>query len=588
MFSNFKIRPWINDLEKSIALIFKADKRNGMINILLQLLQALLPIASLYYIKLLIEALTANKGEAGVVMAIAGFSITQIGLVIVSQYAAYVTTVHQQKVTDFISTEVLYKATQADYRYYENPVYHDTLHLAQQQSLYRFPQLIGQLSLMLQNILSLFLLIVFFFSMHAGFALAFLVLSVPLAIVKWYYGVEVARLDRKFAAEEREANYLYTTLTHVNFAKEVRLFGYGDNFIEKFKRIKKFIADYKNKMHHRLTLYGLIAEIFEVIAMLLIFFFLAKETSTKLISIGAFIIYLQGFQRMQSTTKSFLQSFVQLFQLRIFLQDIFYFFQMAENNIIRGTKTFPSIINNGLTVKNISFAYPFSNKTALKNVSISCAPGQIIAIVGENGSGKSTFVKLLARLYHLQSGKIEIDNYALNDINIQSFRTKATFLFQDFEKYFFTVEENIALGEEPDSSRIEWAAKLSGADSFIKKLNNGYKTRMGTIFQGSEQLSGGQWQKIALTRIFYREAQLVVLDEPTSALDANAELKLFENLKNFCGNKMIILITHRLYNLKIADKIYVLDEGQIVQHGTYKALLEEDGLFRKMYNAQQL
>ena len=212
----------------------------------------------------------------------------------------------------------------------------------------------------------------------------------------------------------------------------------------------------------------------------------------------------------------------------------------------------------------------------------------MIAIVGENGSGKSTFVKLLARLYHLQSGKIEIDDYALNDINIQSFRTKATFLFQDFEKYFFTVEENIALGEEPDSSRIEWAAKLSGADSFIKKLSNGYKTRMGTIFQGSEQLSGGQWQKIALTRIFYREAQLVVLDEPTSALDANAELKLFENLKNFCGNKMVILITHRLYNLKIADKIYVLDEGQIVQHGTYKALLEEDGLFRKMYNAQQL
>jgi ATP-binding cassette subfamily B protein len=200
-------------------------------------------------------------------------------------------------------------------------------------------------------------------------------------------------------------------------------------------------------------------------------------------------------------------------------------------------------------------------------------------------------VKLLARIYDLQSGAITIDGVGAEQIGIDDYRANSIFLFQDFEKYFFTIEENIALGETPEEVKteaIEQAATLSGAHSFISKLSQGYKTRMGRIFQGSEQLSGGQWQKLALSRLFYKKAQLVVLDEPTSALDATAEFELFKNVREHIENKMVVLISHRLYNLKIADYIYVMKEGHIIEEGSFEALVNRDGAFKKMYDVQKL
>jgi len=293
---------------------------------------------------------------------------------------------------------------------------------------------------------------------------------------------------------------------------------------------------------------------------------------------------------LQNVSKNFLQSLVQIFQQRLFLKDLFVFFDIAQQHQPTRNLSFP-VVQQGLSVNHVSFGYPQTNKIVLHDISIHCKPGKIIAIVGENGSGKSTLVKLLAGLYELQSGSIKIDEIPLKDIDKSSFRNNTIFVFQDFEKYFFTVEENIALGEDGTTNRsanIEKAATLSGAHEFITKLSKGYKTRMGRIFEGSEQLSGGQWQKLALARIFYKDAQLVVLDEPTSALDATAEFELYENVKEHLKDKMIILISHRLYNLKIADHIYMMQNGSIEEEGSFKELIGKEGTFKKMYDAQKL
>jgi ATP-binding cassette subfamily B protein len=585
------IRFFFKDLIRASALLWKADKAIASVNIVIQFVQALLPILSLYFMKQMIEAVVhANKPFAEVVPLIAAYGLIQLLLAAIGQYASYISTIHQHKLTDSLSAEVLEKAIEVDYEYYENPTYHDTLHLAQQQAIFKASQLLSNFNGMLLNSLSLVFLVGFFFTLHSIFALLFIVLSIPLAAIKWYSGFALLRLDKKFAPMEREANYLHQTLTGITSAKEVRVFGFGNYFIQKFKNIRHIVQKEKIKLNARLTWYSLFAEVGEIIAMTFIFGLLAKYTWQKVITVGAFVIYIQGFQRLQTTSKGFLQALVQIFQQRLFLKDLFAFLDLKTNANVTGHKPFPPI-GKGITVNHLSFTYPGTNRQVLNNVSLAIKPGSIVAIVGENGSGKSTLVKLLARLYEVQTGNIKVDDDLLSDIDMPSFRESTVFLFQDFEKYFLTVEENITLGDFRDDKSqtdVETAATLSGAHSFIKNLSNGYKTRMGRMFRGSEQLSGGQWQKLALSRAFYRKAKLVILDEPTSALDASAESEVFVNVKEQLKDQMVILITHRLYNLKMADYIYVLKDGNIDQEGSFEDLISTPGQFKKLYETQKL
>ena len=580
------------DLLRANALIWKADRRIASLNIFLQALQALLPVVSLYYIKEMIEAVVKSKQDfAPIIPLIITFSAVQFLLAMASQLSSYISGIHQQKLTDHLSASVLQKAIEVDYEYYENPAYHDTLHLAQQQSLYKATQLLSGFNAVILNSLSLIFLVGFFFTLHSNFALVFVLLSLPLAMIKWYSGYELVRQERKFAPMERESNYLHQVLTGVSYAKETRVFGYGHSFIEKFKNIRYYIHIEKKKLNVKLTAFSLAAETIEIIVMAVIFFMLARNAWEKSITAGVFVIYIQGFQRLQSVSKNFLQSLVQLLQQKIFLQDLFAFFDIDTGLASTGRKPFP-LINKGLVVTNLSFVYPGTEKKVLQDVHLHCRPGQVIAIVGENGSGKSTLVKLLARLYHVQKGHIAIDDNELENIGMVDYRRNSIFLFQDFEKYFFTVEENIALADTDKqvrpASAIKKAAELAGIDHFIHSMANGYQTRMGRVFEGSQQLSGGQWQKLALARVFYKDARLIVLDEPTSSIDASAELEIFQHIKEQVKGKLIILITHRLYNLKIADHIYVMKEGRIAEKGNFDELIEQNGIFKTMYEAQKL
>lgn len=579
------------DLVRASALLWKADPRIASVNIILQILQALLPILSLYFLKQLIEAVVhGDKPFSVMVPTVVVYGSIQLLLAAAGQYTSYISTIHLHKLTDKLSAEVLEKAVKVDYAYYENPAYHDTLHLAQQQAVYKASQLLGNFNGILLNSLSLLFLVGFFFTLHSWFALLFIALSLPLAAIKWHSGYALLKLERKFVHMEREANYVHQTLTGITSAKEVRVFGFGEEFIRKFKKIRHIIQKEKTKLNAKLTWYSLFAEAGEVIVMTFIFGLLAQYTWQKTITVGAFVIYLQGFQRLQSISKNFLQALVQLFQQRIFLKDLFTFLDMKTDTNLTDNQPFPASVK-GITVNNLSFTYPGTERRVLHNISLTCKPGHIIAIVGENGSGKSTLVKLLARLYETQAGAIKLEDHCISAIDITSFRRHTVFLFQDFEKYFLSVAENITLGDstEPkDEQKITRAAQLSGADEFIQNLSLGYKTRMGRLFKGSEQLSGGQWQKLALSRAFYRDASLVILDEPTSALDASAESEVFKNIKEQMKDVMVILITHRLYNLKMADHIYVMKDGRIDQEGSFNQLIASEGKFKELYETQKL
>lgn len=585
-FASFK-----KDLYRAFRLITQASPRTATLNILVLLVQAFLPVASLYFLRLLVETVIQEPRTSfdAVIPAIVGFSVVQLLVALAGQYATYITTVYQQKLTDYMSGVVLNKAIVVDLEYYENPVYHDTLHLAQQQSLHRVTQLLANFNAFFLSCLSLLFLTGLFLTLQWTYALLFMGLSLPLAVVKWYYAHRLYRLETQFVSLERESNYLHQSLTGTSYAKEVRTFGYGPSFIQKFQAIRAVIFKGRKDLNARLTLFSLLAESLEVIIVGIIFFMMARSTWEGVMTAGVFVVYLQGFQRLQGAAKNFLQSVVQIFQQRLFLRDLFSFIDIPPSGSSSPELPFPQP-QEGLAIQDLSFTYPGTAARVLDNVSLRCRPGSMIAIVGENGSGKSTLVKLLARLYHLQQGNIRIDDTAIADIATSAFREHTVFLFQDFEKYLLTVEENITLGsaKEKDNESIEQAGRLSGAHSFITRLGNGYQTRLGRTFKHSTQLSGGQWQKLALARVFYNQAQLMVLDEPTSAIDAIAEHDLFIHLKEMAREKMIVLISHRLYNIKLADYIYVMQEGRIAEEGDFNTLISRDGLFKKMYDRQKL
>ncbi|EDM37170.1 ABC transporter, ATP-binding/permease protein [Pedobacter sp. BAL39] len=572
------------------ALVWLSDKKNTLINLCLQAALSFFPVVTLYLIKTLIENLTSGKAELGhIFQLIIMFGITQLLLAIFTQFSTYIGTIHQQKLTDHLSGEVLTKAISVDYSYYENPTYHDNLHLAQQQSVHKATQLLSNFNSLLLNSCSLVMLVILFFSMNSLFGLLFMGLSIPLAAIKWYSGMMFLRLEKRFVPAEREASYLHQVITGVNYAKEVRIFGFGKIFIDKYNKIRSYIHDEKKKLHLKLTIFSVLAETFEVVAMVVIFGLLAEQTWQGQVSIGLFVLYLQGFQRLQTTSRGFLQSLVNIFQQRIFLKDLFTFLALPAITKNKGMN-FP-LSGSGLEIKDVSFTYPETENQILHQVSMRCKQGEIIAIVGENGSGKSTLVKLLARLYANQTGEITIGGLPISGIDDDSFHKNSIFLFQDFEKYFFSVEENIKLAtahEEITGDRMINAARLSGAHDFITGLKNGYQTRMGRIFDGSSQLSGGQWQKLALTRAFYKDAKLIILDEPSSALDPQSEFDLFRNIKTIAKEKVIIMVSHRLYNLKMADRIYVMDKGSVVEEGSFEELIQHNGTFKKLFELQRL
>lgn len=587
----FNPRDLRRNIKRSLMLLWQTSRRMALLSFALHIIQALLPVLSLYFIKILIEKVTGKHSFSEILPVIIYFLAAQLLLAVVQQYAAYITTIFQLKLTDHLSQKVLDKAIQVNYDYYENPNYHDSLHLAQQQSLYRAGSLLTSYNTFITAGFALLFLLLLFISMQSFFAMLFIAFSLPLAIIKWYFGIATMQQERKLAPLEREAYYLHHTLTGVSFAKEVRVFGFGHFFIEKFTNIRRYIRLQKQQLNKRLTHFSLIAEAAEIIAMAVIFALLAKEALAGAITLGLFVIYIQGFQSLQNNSKNFLQAIVQILQQRIFLQDLFSFLDIKIENKTSHQQQFPQTAQ-ALTIKDISFRYTPESRQVLQNISLQCRPGQIIAIVGENGSGKSTLIKILAKLYEANSGTITFGSTPLENIDTASYRKQAVFLFQDFEKYFFTIEENIVLGKPDDNKTIrdiQNAATLSGADKFISKLSKGYQTRMGRTFHGSEQLSGGQWQKLALARVFYRDtASLIVLDEPTSALDAQAEFDIFKQIKYLAKDKMVILITHRLYNLKIADYLYVMEEGRITEEGRFNDLVNKNGTFTRLYNMQQL
>ena len=582
---------FINQLSTMMREVYAINKRSGSTILVARIVGSLLPLAQLYLVKELIGLIgRPAPTTTGIIMLVSLFAGIQLALGTLNQYTNHIEQLFSQEVADAFSLRIITKASLVEYGHFENPAFHNSLHLAQQQARFRITQLLPAINATIAHAMSLILLVMFFISIKAYFFIAIFILAIPISLNKWLQGKRSTDLEFKLAPKERESGYLFQLMTGIQWSKELRTFRFGKAFQDRFQVLRKEINIEKSLIQKKSLQQNMIAEFFEVTALGLAIGYLAIKTVAKSIGLGTFVLYLQGIQRMQTSSKAFFQSLLQVFQLRSFVKDLYDFFELSEGDKQSAEHHFPDYLDK-LRIESLSFRYPNQEQPIISGINIEASRGQIIAIVGENGSGKSTLVKLLAGFYTSDQGCIQLNGINIQDIKQDDFYKQTCFFFQDYEKYFLTAGQNIHF-EYNTTELVENKAKLagesSGASSFIENLAKGYQTKMGSIFEGSEQLSGGQWQKLALARVFYKDAQLVVLDEPSSALDAFSELNLYEKIKTELKDKIVILISHRLYNLKMADKIYVMQNGTIIQEGNFEKLIAEEGLFMTMHEKQRI
>ncbi len=586
-----KVKAIFKDIADGFSITWKASKTYTTYNLLLSFAIALLPIASLWFIKQIIDIVTKYESATreDFIYAIISLVIIQLIQAGLQQALNDIQTVQQQLVIDHLSKKVLEKAITLNYPYYENSEYFNTLHLAQQEVLHRTSTLTNSLNQVMQSGFTMLMLGAIFLQFNWLYGVLVIVAILPVLMIKYKHAKAVQDLEKNNIMNERRALYISRILTDAVHAKEARIFQFGNFFIDKFLALREKIFWGKKRLSANQAWSETIIQAIEIIILAAIIYKLGVDTLDGLLTAGTFIFYLQALQRIQTGFRNFISSFTILFRQRFFLNNIFSFLKLPlSENRSNFSMPFPDHIEKGIILKNVSFTYPDSANTTLSSLNMQFSPGKVTAIIGENGSGKSTLVKLLSRLYTPTSGELLIDDISFTKIDPAEHGNKVSMIFQDYNQYHFSLTDNILLGQPKKDNEIAEAGSDADLNSFTHTIPNGYDTILGKMFGNDQQLSGGQWQKIAIARMLYRNAEIMILDEPTSNIDPLAEYEILQKITLKKKDKIIILITHRLHNLKFADHIYLMNDGKVHGEGTVSELLANNDLFKEMYQRQEL
>ena len=557
--------------------------------------QSVIPALMLLINKAIVDLVIANWGNADfiwrplIILVSMRFGVSLLRAVL-NQTNLYIGQIFNDRLNLYTKYVLLEKSTKLDLAHFESPEFYDTLDRAQNSGsnypvrvIQTFTNLFGQ-AVTLISLLGLLL----------QFNLAIVPLLFFTALPSFWTSVVYSGrrfwMTRMETESGRLSNYIQRVLTSPEFAKEVRLFNLGRHFLGQWSDIR---TNFNNKSAAIASEYARMRGLSGVLVnsgFYIAYVWTLIRTIAGAITVGDFTMYTGAFSQAQQLLPSILENLARIYESNLYVSQYFDFLALRPHVVNSAhPQPFPQPIERGLSFKDVTFTYPGATKPTLRNLTLHINPGESIALVGLNGAGKTTFLKLLTRLYDVDSGTIAIDGIPLQAIELSQLHANIGVLNQDFARYQLSARDNIGFGnlkERENQPRIEQAALNSGADRVVNTLSDGYQTRLGKMFKNGVDLSGGQWQKIGMARAFMTDAPILILDEPTAALDAIAEYELFEKFRALTAGKMTFFVSHRFSTVQLADRIVVLQNSHIVEVGSHQELMSQDGLYARMFRLQ--
>jgi len=583
-------------LPRFFTMIWETNPGMALGNAALRLVKSLLPVIMLYVGKLIIDeiimlaAAPAASRDLQWLYTLIGI---ELAMAVVSDLLNRGIGLLDSLLGDLFANRtsvlIMQHAASLDLEQFENPVFYDKLERARRQTASR-TALMSQVLSMVQDLITIGSLAVGLIIYYPWLIVLLIIAVIPAFLGENYFNERNYSLIFSWTPERRELDYLRYSGASDQTAKEVKSFGLNNFLTQRFKALSDGFYLANRKLAIRRSIWGSLFALLGTAGYYTAYVFIVVQTVGGAITLGTLTFLAGSFGRLKGLLESLLNRFSRMADSALYLSDYFDFFDLKPNIVKpEAYLPFPEKITTGFEFQNVSFKYPNAEKYVIQDVSFVLHPAEKLALVGENGAGKTTLVKLLARLYDPTEGQILLEGQDLKRYDPAQLRQEIGIIFQDYVRFQFTAAENIAVGRieaQEDQTRIEDAAHRSLADKVIEKLPEKYAQRVGRRFDNGVELSGGEWQKIALGRAYMRDAQLLILDEPTAALDARSEHEVFVRFAELTKGKMAVLISHRFSTVRMADRILVLENGRLLEAGSHQELLAAGGKYAELFSLQ--
>lgn len=582
------------NLPRFFKMIWHTSRWMTLGNVLLRIIKAAIPVVMLWVGKLIIDEVILQMERpdpsysdiwlfVGLELVLAIFSD------LISRGITLLDSLLGDLFSNKTSVKLIHHAATLDLYQFEDSKFYDKLERARRQTTGR-TVLMSQVLTQLQEMITIVFFAVGLIAFKPILILILFVAIIPSFLGETTFSERTYSLTRSWTPQRRELDYLRFIGASDQTAKEIKIFGLQNFISERFKKLAQDYYQANKKLATSRAFWGSLLSAIGTLAYYGAYVFIIIDTVEGRISVGQLTFLAGSFLQMRNRLQSIMNRFSQIAESALYLQDLFDFFEIQPQiKPDAGRPQIPQPVREGFVFENVSFKYPGSNKYSLHKLSFHLKAGEKLALVGENGAGKTTLVKLLARLYEPTEGRILLDGRDLRDYDIVDLRRNVSIIFQDYVRFQFQADENIAIGqieELENQKQIESSAVKSLADTVINKLPAQYRQVLGRRFEGGVELSGGEWQKIALARAYMGESQLMILDEPTSALDARAENEVFIRFSELIEGKTAVLISHRFSTVRMADRILFLENGEMRELGSHEELLEQDGKYAALFKLQ--
>jgi ATP-binding cassette, subfamily B, bacterial len=584
----------LRNIPPVLRIVWEAAPKVIASSLVLRVVAAMLPLAVLAVTKVIIDDVHDFRSYSIPLpgnfwwLVVLEFALATLAAVL-ARLITFCDVVLADKYSRHVSTKIMEHASRLDLTSFEDPLFYDRMERARVQGTDRII-MIQSTGLLIQQLITTISLAASILFFSPWILVALIVCVVPAFLGETHFAFLGYSLNFRQTPAKREMEYLRVLGGSKESAKELKLFGLSSYLVGRYARLSQELHGQTVGLAKRRLIVGALLTLLGTVGYYGSYAFVIYQTVIGVLTIGTLVFMTGAIAGASTNIQAVFSTFSTIADQALFITDLLEFFAMKPTVVSKpNALPAPRPIQKGFEFRDVAFAYPGQTRLVLSNLNFRLAPGERLALVGENGQGKTTIVKLLTRLYDPTGGQILLDGVDLREYDLEDLWKEVGVIFQDFMRYDLTASENIGVGRIEDKDnifRLRGAAQKSLAEGVIRKLTRGYEQVLGRRFEGGVDLSGGEWQKIALARAYLRDAQLLILDEPTAALDAKSEHEVFQRFAELTRGKMAVLISHRFSTVKMADRILVLENGQIAEEGAHDQLLRHGGRYAEMFELQ--